>query len=85
MARGGGGPVDHRVLGAWLRDVMRAPVLGAVGAVVLGAMGRSVVLGLPAPAYPGVAAVAALAVLVGTGRGLLARARAWGVSRGAEA
>lgn len=79
MARGRGGPVDHRGLGAWLGDVVRAPVLGAVGAVLLGATGSRVVLDLPASVYPVVAAVAALAVLVGTGRGLLARASASGI------
>jgi hypothetical protein len=74
-ARGRGAPVDHRVLGAWLRDVTGAAALAGVAGVALGTVGGTVTLGLPAWGYPLVAAVTALAVVVGTGRALIASAR----------
>ena len=74
--RGRGAPVAPRVLGAWLRDATGAASLGGVAGVMLGAVGGTVTLGLPAWGYPLAAAAAALAVVVGVGRALLGGVRA---------
>jgi len=85
VTRGRGAPVDPRVFAGWLPDVTGAAVLAGVSAVTLGAVGGTVTLGLLAWGYPLVAAVAALAVVVGTGRALIASARGSRVDHGEDA
>lgn len=66
---------EHRALGAWLRDVTGMAVLASAGALALGGAAGAVVLAVPARGQPLVAGLAALAVVLGTGRVLVARAR----------
>jgi hypothetical protein len=84
VTRGGGAPVDRRVLAGWLGEVTGAAGLAGVGGIVLGLMGGTVVLDLPAWGYPVVAAVGVLAVVVGTGRALIASAGDSRVDREAD-
>jgi hypothetical protein len=84
-ARGREAPVDPRVLGVWLRDVAGAAVLASASALLLGTVAGTIALGLPAWGYPPLAGLAAVAVVGGTGRALLASARALPVGRGEDA
>jgi hypothetical protein len=85
VARGGGAPIDREVLAAWLRDVTGAAILAGAAAVAVGAAGSGVALDLPIWVYPPLAAAAALAILVGTGRALVAVARASSADGGEDA
>lgn len=77
--------VNHRVLGVWLRDVMATVGLAGVVGITLGAGGSTVIVGLPAWGYPLVAAIAALTVVVGTGRALIVRGHGGRIDRGEDA
>ena len=80
-----GAPVAPRVLGAWLRDATGTVGLaGAVG-IALGVGGSTIIVGLPGWGYPPVAAIAALAAVVGTGRALIVRGHDGRIDDGEDA
>jgi hypothetical protein len=83
--RGRGAPVAPRVLGAWLRDATGTVGLAGVVGIALGAGGSTVIVGLPVWGYPLVAAIAALAVVVGTGRALIVRGHGGRIDDGEDA